>query len=284
MGRVLSFQKNHAEATAELGRAVELEPSRAELRDEYGSLLVQGQQNEKAVEQFSEALRLSPDFGQAKLHLGLLRWQQQQLDEAQKLLESAAALLPESAQAHFYLARVLEDRGARDQAVREFQAAVKLQPDWPEAQTRLGQLLQRQNDIEAALRALRRAAELQPDNPDAHNNLGLAMVQAGQAPQSVAEFQVCFAIAARGPGLSRKSGDGVSSASRLRYRHYTIPDSAESHSRRCHSALQPRTCAEVEGSIAGGAGGIAQSGGTGSVTARRSLHAGCHAVAAGCVR
>ena len=73
--------------------------SRAELHDEYGSLLVQGQQNEKAAENSAEAVRLSPEFGQAKLHLGVVRWQQQQFDEAQKSLESAARFCRISASA-----------------------------------------------------------------------------------------------------------------------------------------------------------------------------------------
>ena len=53
---------------------------------------------------------------------------------------------------------------------------------------------------------MHRAAELQPDNPDAHNNLGLAMVQAGQAAQSVAEFQAALRLRPEDPGYRANLG------------------------------------------------------------------------------
>ena len=91
-------------------------------------------------------------------------------------------------------------------------------------------MLQRQNDIEA-LSGFRRAVELQPDNPDAHNNLGLAMVQAGQGRQSVAEFQVALRFGPTIRAIARTWGRRIFSKPTSN-RDHTIADSAERHSRR----------------------------------------------------
>src|SRR5437773_11446580 len=109
-GRILSLHASlHADRNAaitELERAAELEPSRADLHDELGSLLAQNAKLDEAAAQFSAALRLKPDYAQAKLHLGVIRWQQKSLDEALALLQLAVQLDQNNPQSHYYLAQI----------------------------------------------------------------------------------------------------------------------------------------------------------------------------------
>ena len=54
-------------------RAVELARERADLRDERGTILAQGNQFADAEPSFGEALRFEPNLEQAHFHLGWRR-------------------------------------------------------------------------------------------------------------------------------------------------------------------------------------------------------------------
>ena len=106
LARILS-QHAGDEALAEMRRAVELAPQRADLPDELGTLLAQRNQFAEAEGAFKEAIRLQPDLESAHFHLGVVRLQQQQLQEADDELQQAVKLNPQDAAAHYYLAKTL---------------------------------------------------------------------------------------------------------------------------------------------------------------------------------
>ncbi len=64
-------------------------------------------------------------------------------------------------------------------------------------QTRLGLLLQRSGNPESAAVAFRKVVALTPNDPEAYNNLGLALMQYGQGPAAVKEFQHALQAASR---------------------------------------------------------------------------------------
>jgi len=69
----LDFSGDLDGAIGEFRRAIELEPQRAELHDDLGTVLVQKSDAQGAAAEFSEALRLQPNFASAHFHLGVLR-------------------------------------------------------------------------------------------------------------------------------------------------------------------------------------------------------------------
>ena len=81
LAKILS-QGQGDEALAEMKRAVELAPERADVRDDLGNILAQRNQFADAEVAFKEALRLEPNLEPAHFHLGVVRLQAQQLEDA----------------------------------------------------------------------------------------------------------------------------------------------------------------------------------------------------------
>jgi len=73
-GAALEASGELASATEETRRAIALEPNRAELHDDLGSLLTQQGLTSEAIREFAAALELQPTLGTAHFHMGALRY------------------------------------------------------------------------------------------------------------------------------------------------------------------------------------------------------------------
>ena len=171
---------------AEMQRAVELAPQRADLRDELGTIRAQRNQFADAEESFRESLRLQPDFELAHFHLGVVWLQEQHLEEAASELRKAIELVPKDGLAHYYLAKTLSAQSVSAQskspeALEELRKAAALKPDWFDLQIELGLASQRAGDGEGAVAAFGEAVKLRPQDAEAYNDLGLALIQKGDA-------------------------------------------------------------------------------------------------------
>jgi tetratricopeptide (TPR) repeat protein len=152
LGIALENEGRKAGAFAELRRALELEPNRAETHKDLANSLAEAGQPREALAEFQEALRLDPGSAPVYSNLGALLVQLGRFDEALKNYAEAARLDPDSAPAHLGLARLLAAWGHPDEALAEFQTALRLNPRSAPAHYNLGILLVQSGRFEEAMK------------------------------------------------------------------------------------------------------------------------------------
>ncbi len=121
-GGVLALRGAHAEAIAELRRAVETDPAKPILRLDLAKLLDEAGHEAEARRQYDELLRLAPDDPAALSGLAALLARKGDLPGAEQRLRRALELQPADSAARANLAEVLAradaPRGARRVAAR----------------------------------------------------------------------------------------------------------------------------------------------------------------------
>ncbi len=130
----------------------------------YGYVLMQRGEYERAIPHLAEALRIEPRF--------------------------FAALL--------YMALSLENHGKPDEAISYYERALAVRP-MPEVRTNLGLVLAREGRFSAALAELNEVLRLNPGSAEAHSNLGGVLLMAGQAEKSVPYLRTALRLK---PGLA----------------------------------------------------------------------------------
>jgi tetratricopeptide (TPR) repeat protein len=118
-----------AEAAADFGKAVRLNPGSAVARANLGAALLQAHRPADAGEELDVALRLDPQFFMIpsnRSKLGHTLWLLGRDEEAMRYLREAAELGPAEPTARYHLGVALVDLRRYDEAAGEFAAAVRL--------------------------------------------------------------------------------------------------------------------------------------------------------------
>ena len=116
------------------------------------------------------------------------------LEEAEKEFRRAIELDPDCPHAYDNLGTVLVERGERFAALVNYVKAVEVDPNNSTARHYLASFLCTAGR-ELAISEFRRALELDPRLTDAHLNLGLALAEAGQHDDALAELESAHALA-----------------------------------------------------------------------------------------
>jgi tetratricopeptide (TPR) repeat protein len=140
-----------------LARAVELDPTSAELAYRYGRVMESLEETELAIEQFCRALRLGS--------------REQGIGDARPRLEALARarepLLPEAAKSEFLNGLLHADLGDFQSAVESFRTASELAPEWADPIYNRGVIRIRMGEAGQAVEDLQEYLRLQPDAEDA---------------------------------------------------------------------------------------------------------------------
>jgi len=137
LGVVVHQMGNHKAAADQIGRALALQPGRADFHCNLGAVQQALGQTDAAIFSYRRALELDPDY----------------------------------ALAHNNLGNVFKDLGRLDEAVACYGRALALEPDMPLAHNNLAVALTGRGELAAAIAAYRRAVALKPDFAQAHSNL-----------------------------------------------------------------------------------------------------------------
>ena len=148
---------NQERARDLLARAVELDPTSAELAYRYGRILESLQEVEPAIEQFCRALGLGS--------------REQGIGDARPRLEALARArepeIPEGARSHFLNGLLQADLGNLEVADTAFGSAFAVAPDWPDAVYNRGVIRIRLGNQEGAVADLQVYLDLHPNAADA---------------------------------------------------------------------------------------------------------------------
>jgi tetratricopeptide (TPR) repeat protein len=193
-----------------------------------GSIVLDENRPEDALNLFDNALKYFPDYFEAHYNRGLALDRLNRTPEAIEEFHKASLLAPRNADTHLLLAQDLQVAGNLPEAIRQYRAALFYSPDMSNIHVTLGSLLVRMgrysegadefaaiieaypnaasphNDLgnalymlgqtDMALNEYREALKLNPKLVEAHNNLGGALQHNGHLDEAIKEFQAALQI------------------------------------------------------------------------------------------
>lgn len=168
---------DHQRALEEMRLAVIYDEDDAELRVELAWLYARADALDRATAELERALRLDPRYARAHLLLGRIRASQHRRREAIAALEEAIRLAPEAVEPWLVLTRVHADFGAWADAERVGARFERVHPRSGAPWRLLAEAAWGRADRARAARYLRRAAERDPDDRD--SRLRLARIARG---------------------------------------------------------------------------------------------------------
>jgi len=174
--------------TAELRRAVAMDPSYAPAQLELGRALLVLGDGEGALSCLSKAVAMADRNAEAHSALGIAQLAMGQLRDAVKSLERAAALDPDRAERHENLGTALLLAQRTDDAIAALRRASMLAPDDAVVRSNLGAAYLASGQPTLAAVELQIAVARAPDVAAHHANLGQAKLLTGQLDAAATEL------------------------------------------------------------------------------------------------
>jgi tetratricopeptide (TPR) repeat protein len=155
-------QGAHAEAATLYEKAVELDPSHAEARNNLGSALTHLGRIEEAEQCFRQSIAVKPNFSDPHTNLGILLRQKGHLVDSEAFLRRALKLRPTDVDARINLGLTLVFLGRLRDARACFTKVLKTTPRNGPALFGMGQLAMAEGRFEEAESTYRRIMEINP--------------------------------------------------------------------------------------------------------------------------
>lgn len=172
---------------------IEKWPNDADIRSDYGVVLVRNGAPEAALPQFREAIKLSPMHANANYNQGLVLLQGLgSLDEAIELFHNAIKAQPDYDDAYFGLGRAYFRMGEYDRAIEQLkkttQIAQKRKKTYAPAYYLWARCLLKKGNIDNAITQLNQVLRDTPSDPEVRVALARALVQKGRAKQAISHY------------------------------------------------------------------------------------------------
>ncbi|WP_325169496.1 tetratricopeptide repeat protein [Azospirillum agricola] len=163
------------EAAAHYGESLRIDQGNPIVLNNFGILLQELNEPDRAAVCFEAAFALKPDFAEPRDNLGTLRAKQGRLAEAEALHCAALRHKPDLAGAWNNLGNARKALGRRPAAFPAWRAAIALEPGRAEFQSNLGNGLREDERFAEADLCHRRAVRLAPGEAVPNNNHGHAL-------------------------------------------------------------------------------------------------------------
>lgn len=188
LGALLLAKGRDAEGLLHFGLAVQVEPTQAMARANYGYALSRlGRQNE-AIEQYKIGLRLE-DTPLLHTVLALAYANTDRYDEAIGECREALKLDPIDPQAYCALGYAYQKKGDMNSAVRNLNRALELQPDLQEGRILLGRIYMDLKRNDEALVQLTEVVRNQPKAAWAHTMIGSLLLDKGRTGEAATHLR-----------------------------------------------------------------------------------------------
>ncbi len=189
---LLLDQIDRAKSTFE--RALENDPENFNVLFNYGRLLAEEGQNQRAIELLQKAREIDPENSAATQLLSNLYIKEGKTAEALDMMQRAIEQDPENATLYFnkailhiQLAQNLDGDEQQDQAQQQYdqaiqamEKAISINPDDVEALTRVGELYQELERWEEARDAFEQVLEQEPENAQVIRKLAITVYRLGE--------------------------------------------------------------------------------------------------------
>jgi tetratricopeptide (TPR) repeat protein len=176
------------------GRAIEIDPSDASARNDFGVFLFRSGDMDRAVSELIQAVRLAPQRAVYHENLGRVLRRQGKLKESEREVSDATRLAPNETSAWTTLGHLRLELNKPDDAATAFRAALDLDPSSEPAASGLGASLAEAGRLPEAEEALTKALAANPKSAVLWNNLGVIRSRRNAFAGAVEAFQKALAI------------------------------------------------------------------------------------------
>jgi tetratricopeptide (TPR) repeat protein len=177
---LLSQDPEHPEkALAELNRAIELNPNRAESILALARFYVSTRDAAKAEETYRRAINVNDALPLSHTEYGKFLAQMNRLDEAEAQFRRAVEVAPGDYDARFVLASFYFVNKRNDKAEESYKALADLDKNRPDGQAMLADFYSSIDRADDAINIYRQVATRWPDYTRAHYRMGEIMIQRG---------------------------------------------------------------------------------------------------------
>jgi len=186
---------NLAAAADYLGRAIAIDPERADWRNKLGLLWLAAGVPERAAGEFEAALAIDSRLAQAHCNLGIVARQRGDNSLALVRFERARELNPNLIEAHFNCGLLLREIDLPERAAACFERVIELDSEYVEAHRGLGGALQDLGDYDAARACFERALAIQPDHHEARLSKAFLHLLCGEFREGWRDYVARFGTA-----------------------------------------------------------------------------------------
>lgn len=160
----------------------------------FGNILDERGQIERAIEHYQVAIRFKPDFAEAHNNLGVAYGKKGYLDQAIDQFERVLQFNANDAEAFNNLGLAYALKGSTDKAINQYEHALQVNPYFAQAHDNLGLAYMQKGLTERAIQHFQQAIALYPEFAQAHNNLGLAYAMKGMTDESIDQFRMAVSL------------------------------------------------------------------------------------------
>ncbi len=188
LGNVQRDRQRAADALASFRKAIVLDPTLVDARNNLADVLHKSLRFEEAEREYRECVRAAPDYLLARCNLASVVIDLGRFDEAETLCRDIIRLAPELPLAHSFLGATLSHQGRLLDALESHAMAARLSPhDAKIAQTYAATLAD-SGHFREGVRWFARALALNPDLNSTHQLLAFALLGHGCFSEGWAEY------------------------------------------------------------------------------------------------
>ncbi len=176
------------------GRAIEIDPTDALARNDFGVFLFRSGDLDRAIAELIESVRLAPPQAVFHENLGRAYRRQQKGKEAERELAEATRLAPNETAAWATLGHLRSEQKRFQEAATAYRAALDLDPTSEEAASGLSVVLAQLGRFSDSEAALTRTLESVPKSPALWNDLGVVRVQRGNFSSAIEAFDMALGL------------------------------------------------------------------------------------------
>ena len=182
------------EATAELERALAIQPNYEDARRQLGVVLARRGHVDAAVAEFQKAIALRPSGWANWSQMGLSLFQASRFRDAAAAFTKVTELQPDNFFGFQQLGAAYQNLGEYDLALRNYARAIAIRPN-PQALSNIGAIHHLRREYSQAVDAYRRALDLRPNSHITWRNLGDSYTRLGLKRDAMAAYQRAIAQA-----------------------------------------------------------------------------------------
>ena len=176
------------------GRAIEIDPTQPEARNDFGVFLLKNGESDRAIAELIEAVRVAPHRAVFHENLGRAYRSQQKWKEAERELADATRVAPNDTAAWTTLGYLRKELKKYDDAATAYRAAADLDPTNEEAASGLGSALANAGRLPEAEQALTKSLEAIPRSAVLWNDLGVVRSMRGSFGSAMDAFHKALAL------------------------------------------------------------------------------------------
>lgn len=192
-GNALASQNKYKDAVTSFRKALEIDPSVAELHFNVAILLTNINRIEEAISSYKKVVKLNPAFTDAHYNLGAALQSQEQFEQAANSYQKAIDLEAGFFEAMVNLGVCLQEQSQLQPAIDIYQRALTIQKD-AKIYFNMGTALKNEGKLEDAIESYNQALELEPNYAEVHSNLGEVLRDQGRYDESVLFYKQAIAI------------------------------------------------------------------------------------------